>query len=92
MSNRELSQEELMNVRAGMPVGAVSATEVESGELDLSDLDNVYAGPNRVAMDGKALEHPELYRDSQIDALVEAQIKAEELAASQEETSFGFRR
>jgi hypothetical protein len=31
MSNRELSQEELMNVRAGMPVGAVSATEVESG-------------------------------------------------------------
>ena len=92
MSNRELSQEELMNVRAGMPVSAVSATEVESGELDLSDLDNVYAGPNRVAMDGKALEHPELYRDSQIDALVEAQIKAEELAATQEEQSLGFRR
>jgi hypothetical protein len=70
MSNRELTEEELMNVRAGMPVGMVPAEE--NGELDLSDLDNVYAGPSRVAMDGKALEHPELYRDSQIDALVEA--------------------
>lgn len=90
MSNRELTEEELMDVRAGMPVGMVPAEE--SGELDLSDLDNVYAGPSRVAMEGKALEHPELYRDSQIDALVEAQIKAEELAASQEEQSFGFRK
>lgn len=90
MSNRELTEEELMNVRAGMPVDMVPIEE--SGELDLSDLDNVYAGPNRIAMDGKALEHPELYRDSQIDALVEAQIKAEELSAAQEEPSFGFRK
>ena len=38
------------------------------------------------------LEHPELYRDIQIDALVEEQIKAEELAAAQEKQSLGFRR
>ena len=83
--DRELTQEELMSVRAGMPVGFAPVPDVESGELDLSDLDNVYAGPSRVAMEGKALEHPDLYRDSQIDALVEAQIKAEEMAATQVE-------
>ena len=82
---RELTQEELMNVRAGMPVGAVP---VDNGELSLDDLENVYAGPNRIAMEGKALEHSELYRESQIDALVEAQIKAEELAAAQEEQKY----
>ena len=92
MMDRELTQEELMNVRAGMPVGAIPVSELESGELDLSELDNVHAGPSRVAMEGKALEHPELYRDSQIDALVEAQIKAEEMAANQAEQSFVFRR
>ena len=88
--DRELTQEELMNVRAGMPVGMVSQPEVANDELSLDDLDNVFAGPNRVAMEGKALEHPELYRDSQIDALVEAQIKAEELAAAQEEQTRGL--
>ena len=87
---RELTQEELMNVRAGMPVGMVSQPEVDSDELSLEDLDNVFAGPNRVAMEEKALEHPELYRESQIDALVEAQIKAEEMAAAQEEQTKGF--
>ena len=90
MSNRELSQEELMNVRAGMPVGMVQQPEADSDELNLDDLDNVFAGPNRIVMEGKALEHPELYRESQIDALVEAQIKAEELAAAQEEQTKGF--
>lgn len=59
--------------------------ELEQDELDLNELENVYAGPNRVAMEEKALEHPELYRDSQMDALVEAQIKVEEMAAAQEE-------
>ncbi|MBR6821250.1 MAG: hypothetical protein IKM55_03410 [Bacilli bacterium] len=87
---RELTQEELMNVRAGMPVGMVPQPEVDSDELSLEDLDNVFAGPNRVAMEEKALEHPELYRESQIDALVEAQIKAEEMAAAQEEHTKGF--
>ena len=71
--DRELVQEELRGVK------------LEDGELSLEDLGNVYSGPNRVAMEGKALEHPELYRESQIDALVEAQIKAEEMAAAQEE-------
>lgn len=70
---RELTQEELMGLKP------------EEGELSLDDLGNVYAGPSRVAMEGKALEHPELYRESQIDALVEAQIKAEEMAATQDE-------
>ena len=42
-----------------------------SQRVSLDDLGNVYAGPNRVAMEGKALEHPELYREKQIDALVE---------------------
>ena len=88
--DRELTQEELMNVRAGMPVGMVPQPEVVNDELSLDDLDNVFAGPNRDAMEGKALEHPELYRDSQIDALVEAQIKAEELAAAQEEQTRGL--
>ena len=87
---RELTQEELMNVTAGMPVGMVQQPEADSDELNLDDLDNVFAGPNRIAMEGKALEHPELYRESQIDALVEAQIKAEELAAAQEEQTKGF--
>lgn len=87
---RELTQEELMNVGAGMPVGMVQQPEVDSDELSLEDLDNVFAGPNRVAMEEKALEHPELYRESQIDALVEAQIKAEEMAAAQEEQTKGF--
>ena len=73
-----------------MPVGMVPQPEVANDELSLDDLDNVFAGPNRVAMEGKALEHPELYRDSQIDALVEAQIKAEELAAAQEEQTRGL--
>lgn len=77
-----LTQEELMNVGAGMSVGIVPQPEVDSDELSLEDLDNVFAGPNRVAMEEKALEHPELYRESQIDALVEAQIKAEEMAAA----------
>ena len=81
--DRELTQEELMEVKAGMPVSAVPVED--NDELSLDDLNNVYAGPNRVAMEGKALEHPELYRDSQIDALVEAQIRAEEMAAAQEE-------
>ncbi len=80
---RELTVEELMEVKAGMPVGAVPVED--NDELSLDDLGNVYAGPNRVAMEGKALEHPELYREKQIDALVEAQIKAEEMAAAQEE-------
>lgn len=80
---RELTQEELMGVRGGMPIGAVPVED--DGELSLDDLSNVYSGPNRVAMEEKALEHPELYRDKQIDALVEAQIKAEEMAAAQEE-------
>ncbi len=98
--DRELTQEELMNVRAGMPYtgndGLATADalgivpNVDSDELSLDDLDNVYAGPNRVAMEEKALEHPELYRESQIDALVEAQIKAEELAAAQEEQKRTF--
>lgn len=87
---RELTQEELMNVGAGMPVGMVQQPEVDNDELSLEDLDNVFAGPNRVAMEEKALEHPELYRESQIDALVEAQIKAEEMAAAQEEQTKGF--
>lgn len=77
---RELTQEELMNVKAGMPVDVVALEE--NDELSLDKLDNVFAGPNRVAMESKALEHSELYRESQIDALVEAQIKAEELAAN----------
>ena len=80
---RELTVEELMEVKAGMPVGSVPVED--NDELSLDDLGNVYAGPNRVAMEGKALEHPELYREKQIDALVEAQIKAEEMAAAQEE-------
>lgn len=80
---RELTVEELMEVKAGMPVGAVPVED--NDELSLDDLGNVYAGPNRVAMEGKALEHPELFREKQIDALVEAQIKAEEMAAAQEE-------
>lgn len=88
--DRELTQEELMNVRAGMPAGMVPQPEVANDKLSLDDLDNVFAGPNRVAMEGKALEHPELYRDSQIDALVEAQIKAEELVAAQEEQTRGL--
>ena len=87
---RELTQEELMNVGAGMPVGMVPQPEVDSDELSLEDLDNVFAGPYRVAMEEKALEHPELYRESQIDALVEAQIKAEEMSAAQEEQTKGF--
>ena len=69
----KLTVEELMEVKAGMPVGAVPVED--NDELSLDDLGNVYAGPNRVAMEGKALEHPELYRDSQIDALVEAYAK-----------------
>ena len=88
--DRELTQEELMNVRAGMPVGMVEQPEVDSDELSIGDLDNVFAGPNRIAMEGKTLEHPELYRESQIDALVEAQIKAEEMAAEQEQQTRGL--
>ena len=87
--DRELTQEELMKVRAGMPVGVVPPVE-DSGDLSIDALDNVFAGPNRAAMEGKALEHPELYRDKQIDALVEAQIKAEEMAAAQEEQTRGL--
>lgn len=89
--NGELTQEELMNVRAGMPVGMVPQPEVDNDELSMDDLDNVYAGPNRIAMDEKALEHPELYRESQMDALVEAQIKAEEMMAAQEQKTGGLR-
>lgn len=88
--DRELTQEELMNVRAGMPVGMVAQPEVDSDELSMDDLANVFAGPNRIAMEGKALEHPELYRESQINALVEAHIKAEEMAAAQEEQTRGL--
>ena len=70
--DRELTQEELMNVKAGMPISVMPAKN--SDELSIDELDNVYAGPNRVAMESKALENSELYRESQIDALVEAQI------------------
>ena len=38
-------------------------------ELTEEELLNVYAGPNRMAMEEKALEHPELYRESQIESL-----------------------
>lgn len=38
-------------------------------ELTEEELLNVYAGPNRMAMEEKALEHPELYRKSQIESL-----------------------
>lgn len=88
--DRELTQEELMNVQAGMPVGMVSQTEVDEDELSMDDLGNVFAGPNRTAMYEKALERPELYRESQIDALVEAQIKAEEMNEEQEQQTRGF--
>ena len=88
--DRELTQEELMNVQAGMPDGMVSQTEVDEDELSMDDLGNVFAGPNRTAMYEKALEHPELYRESQIDALVEAQIKAEEMMANKEQSTKGL--
>ena len=88
--DRELTQEELMNVQAGMPVGMVSQTEIDEDELSMDDLGNVFAGPNRIAMNEKALEHPELYRESQIDALVEAQIKAEEMNEEQEQQTRGL--
>ena len=88
--DRELTQEELMNVQAGMPVGMVSQTEVDEDELSMDDLGNVFAGPNRTSMYEKALERPELYRESQIDALVEAQIKAEEMNEEQEQQTRGL--
>ena len=88
--DRELTQEELMNVQAGIPFGAVPQNNEASDELSIDDLDNVYAGPNRIAMDEKALEHPELYREKSIDALVEAQIKAEEMMAEQEKPTRGL--
>ena len=39
-AGEELTQEELMNVRAGMPVGMVQQPEADSDELNLDDLDN----------------------------------------------------
>lgn len=98
---RELTEAELLGVKAGMGVNpgpdslSFSDTSevgpsVDPDELSIEDLGNVYAGPNRIAMDGKALEHPELFRESQIDKLVEAQIKAEEMAAAQEEQTRGL--
>lgn len=86
--NKELTEQELMDVKAGMPVGFVPY--VSEDELSLDDLDNVYAGPNRIAMDEKALEHPELYREKSIDELVEAQIRAEELAQESETQKRGL--
>ena len=88
MNNGELTEQELMDVKAGMPVGFVPY--VSEDELSMDDLDNVYAGPNRIAMDQKALEHPELYREKMINQLVEAQIKAEEMAQESEKQTRGF--
>ena len=84
---KELTQEELME---GVPVGMFSGED--DGELSLDELGNVYAGPNRMAMEEKALEHPELYRDEQLDALAETHIKNEEILAAQLEQGSIMRR
>ena len=77
-----------MNVKAGIPIEMIPS--VSEDELSMDDLDNVYAGLNRETMIEKAMEHSGLFRESQIDALVEAQIKSEELDSTYEEQSKGL--
>ena len=80
--DQELTQEELMTITAGMPSHSDFDLDVDSDEIGLEELDSINAGPNREAMDKMALEHPELYREKSIDALVEARIKEEERLAA----------
>lgn len=75
--NKEMTEEELMKVTAGRPVNPTPPSD----ELSVEELDNLLAGaPKKVAYE-QALEHPELFRESSLDALVEEQIKKEELEA-----------
>lgn len=52
---------------------------MEDKELSLEDLDNVYWSLPAFARDEKALEHPELYRQKQIEELKKAKETLEEV-------------
>lgn len=83
---RELTEEELMNVKAGMPNGVFG--DNGSDELSVDDLDNVLGGAPREVAYGEALENQDLFREKTIDDLVQEQIKREEMENS-EDHSYG---
>ena len=88
---RELTEQELDQIRAGYPVNPVVA--VEDDELDLDALDNIKAGmANRELAAKSILEHPESYREKTVDQAVAEIIAMEEQNASMENVSQGMRR
>lgn len=89
--DRELTEEELSRVTAG--VSKPNIIQNESDELSLDDLENVLGGVSREVAYKKALEHPELFRKKSLDQLVEEQIKREEIEATREQNlNNGIRR
>ena len=51
---------------------------MEEKELNLEELDNIFGGIPQAARDDKALEHPDLYRQKQIEELKKAKETLEE--------------
>lgn len=90
---RELTEAELRDVKAGMPLDNDASTGPygQVDELSLDQLDNIYGAIPREMINDKVMANPELYREKAINALVEEAIKAEELSGGDDSASLSGR-
>ena len=86
---RELTVEELDEVKAGMNLDISTYPTMQADELSEEQLLDIYGGIPKGALEDKVLGSADLYRDKALMDFIDAQIKAEELSGGDESASLG---
>ena len=86
---RELTVEELDNVKAGMNLDISTYPTMQADELTEEQLLSIYGGIPQGALDDKVMENSGAYRDKALMDFIDERIKAEELSGGDESASLG---
>jgi hypothetical protein len=87
--DRELTETELDNVRAGMNLDISTYPTMQADELTEEQMMSIYGAIPREMLEEKVMDNAGVYRDKALMDFVDAQIKAEELSGGEEDTSLG---